>query len=92
AFAVGISATGDGAVQLDSTKPAGSSSPSGTLPTGPVEATPYPNIKVFLNGTEIPVDVYGISGSTVLGLGDVARALGLTATWDGATSTAVLTR
>ena len=90
ASAVGINATWDGAVQLDTTKPAAPSSPSGPMPSDPVDATPYPNIKVYLNGAEIPVNVYGISGSTILSLRDVAAALGLTAKWEN--STAVLTR
>ncbi|MCL2030171.1 MAG: glycoside hydrolase family 5 protein [Oscillospiraceae bacterium] len=89
AIAVGIYAYWDGAVQLDTSQPAGSSTP-GTLPTEPVEATLYPNIKVYLDGTEIPVNVYGIDGSTILGLGDVARALNLNPSWEN--GTAVLTR
>ncbi|MCL2030943.1 MAG: hypothetical protein FWG93_05305 [Oscillospiraceae bacterium] len=89
AIAVGINASWDGAVQLDTTKPAGSSTP-GAMPTEPVEATLYPDIKVYLDGTEIPVNVYGISGSTILGLGDVARALNLNPSWEN--GTAVLTR
>ncbi|MCL2031254.1 MAG: FG-GAP-like repeat-containing protein, partial [Oscillospiraceae bacterium] len=89
AIAVGINASWNGAVQLDTTKPAGSSTP-GEMPTGPVEATPYPNVKVYLDGTEIPVNVYGIDGSTVLALGEVARALNLNPSWEN--GTAVLTR
>ncbi|MCL2030133.1 MAG: hypothetical protein FWG93_01175 [Oscillospiraceae bacterium] len=89
AIAVGIYAYWDGAVYLDTSRPAGSSTP-GAMPSGPVEATPYPNVKVYLNGTEIPVNVYGIDGSTILSLGNAAAALGLTANWEN--ETAVLTR
>ena len=89
AIAVGINASWDGAVYLDTTKPAGSSTP-GAMPTEPVEATLYPDIKVYLDGTEIPVNVYGIDGSTILALGDVARALNLNPSWEN--GTAVLTQ
>ena len=92
AAAVGIHASWDGAVRLDTTKTPEPSAPSGPFTaTETVAAAHYPNIKVTLDGTEIPVDVYGIDGRTFLSLGDVAAALGLTASWDGATSTAVLT-
>ncbi|MCL2031395.1 MAG: copper amine oxidase N-terminal domain-containing protein [Oscillospiraceae bacterium] len=80
------------AVRLDSTRPTNLTPSVDPLPTDDVPATSRPDVKVFLNGTEINAAVFGIDGSTILGLGDIARALNLNPNWDGETSTAVLTR
>ena len=51
---------------------------AGPFASGPsVSATYYPNVKVTLDGDEIPVDAYGINGNIYLGLRDLADALGL---------------
>ncbi|MCL2030160.1 MAG: copper amine oxidase N-terminal domain-containing protein [Oscillospiraceae bacterium] len=80
------------AVRLDSTRPTNLTPSADPLPTDDVPAASRPDVKVFLNGTEINAAVFGIDGSTILGLGDIARALDLNPNWDGETSTAVLTR
>ena len=80
-----------GAVRLGSRWATNLTPSTDPLPSRSLPAVRHPDIKVYLDGTEISVAVYGIDGSTVLGLGDAARALGLYARWDGAASTAVLT-
>jgi alpha-beta hydrolase superfamily lysophospholipase len=94
-FAVGVHARWDSdaaAVRLETgmrPQPRDASEPSGA--TKKVEATPFPNVKVTLDGETIPASVYSIEGSVFLKLSDIAAALGLGAGWDGDTATAVLT-
>ncbi|MCL2030989.1 MAG: hypothetical protein FWG93_05535, partial [Oscillospiraceae bacterium] len=53
-------------------------------PPSTPSAIPYPNVGVTLDGAKVPVEVYGIDGRTFLKLSDLAIAVGISATWDGA--------